>query len=289
MGGPKGVASIQPPARVSVLIVAKNEEHNLRACLESVAWADDVHLYDSMSTDRTVEIAESLGVKVTQKGFDDPTIAFGGDEASHRNWGLNNIPFKYPWVLQLDADERCNPALVAEIDRVVGSSPHSAYRIRRRDYFMGTWLKHVQATPYYLRLFMPKKVHYERLINSTLEVDGTIGQLSSYFDHFPFSKGVGQWVEKHNHYSTLEAREVFSSRGSGDGSMWKGIFASDFHTRRYWQKRLFYRLPFRPALKFFLLYVAKRGFLDGRAGLAYASLQSYYEYLIQLKTRELQM
>lgn len=274
---------------ISVLILTKNEEQNLPACLESVSWCDDVHIYDSMSTDATVAIAESAGATVTQRGYEDGGPAFGGDEAAHRNWGLENIGFKHPWVLQLDADERCNPALAQEIRETVSETPHSAYVIRRRDFLGSTWLRHVQASPYYVRLFRPEKVRYKRVINCTQVVDGSTGRLASYFDHFPFSKGLDDWIDKHNEYSALEARQILSDREAKTSfSLKKAIAASDFHERRRHQKGLFHRLPFRPAMRFLVLYVGRRGFLDGRAGYTYARLQAVYEYFIVLKTRELE-
>lgn len=274
---------------ISILILTKNEQQDLPGCLESVAWSDDIHVYDSMSTDETVSIAERFGAKVTQRGYEGSRLAFGGDESAHRNWGLKNIAFKYPWVLQLDADERATPELLHEIDTVLPDSLLAACRIQRRDFFLSQWLRHVQASPYYLRLFRPEKLRYERLINPISIVDGEVGELKSYFDHYPFSKGISHWIEKHNHYSTLEARQILNNRMShANFSVIRAFTERDFHERRFHQKELFYRLPLRPLIKFLLLYIIKRGFLDGRAGLTYAVLQSIYEYFIVLKTRELE-
>lgn len=273
---------------ISVLILTKNEEKDLPGCLETVGWSDDIHVYDSFSTDNTVEIAKSFGAHVTQRFHGANELAFGGDEAAHRNWGLRNIPFRYGWVLLLDADERVPASLAREIKQVILDSPHAAYQIRRRDFFLSTWLRHVQATPYYLRLVRPERLRYERLINPVAIVDGSKGQLEGYFDHFPFSKGISHWIDKHNYYSTLEAKQIIKNRLAGDKfSISQAFLERDFHKRRYHQKELFYHLPARPLLKFFLLYFLKRGFLDGRAGFAYSILQSIYEYMIVLKTREL--
>jgi glycosyltransferase involved in cell wall biosynthesis len=275
---------------ISILILTKNEERDLPGCLESVAWSDDIHVYDSMSTDNTVAIANDFNAHVTQRGYGNSKLDFGGDESAHRNWGLNNIRFKHSWVLQLDADERSTPELISEIKTVLVNSSHSAYRIRRRDFLMGQWLRHVQISPFYIRLFKPYKIHYERLINPVSIVDGSIGELNSYFDHFPFSKGFFHWIEKHNYYSTLESRQIMENRrGNINFSVIKALSASNFNERRYHQKEIFYRLPMRPFIKFIIVYVLKRGFLDGRAGLTYATLQSIYEYMIVLKTRELEM
>lgn len=266
---------------ISVLVLTKNEQQDLPGCLESVAWCDDVHVYDSLSIDATVQIAEKFGAKVTQRPFD--------NWSAHQNWGLNNIQFKHPWVFYIDADERMTPDLKDSIHAaVINAEGNVAFRVQRRDFFMGTWLKHVQASPFYMRLFRPEKMRYERLVNPVSIADGPVGEVSGYLDHFPFSKGVGHWVERHNSYSAFEARQIIDNRVSKEPfSVLKAFTEKDFHVRRYHQKELFYRLPFRPLIKFTLLYIGKRGFLDGRAGLTYSILQSIYEYFIVLKTREL--
>lgn len=274
---------------ISILILTKNEERDLPGCLESVSWSDDIHIYDSMSTDETVAIAERFGAKITQREYSENSLAFGGDEAAHRNWGLKNIAFKYPWVLQLDADERATDDLVKEMKTILPETKHAAFRIRRRDFLMDRWLKHVQATPYYIRLFQPDKLYYERLINPVTRVNGSTGELRFFFDHFPFSKGFHHWLDKHNHYSSLEARQIiYNRRTRREYSPLKAFISRDFNERRFHQKELFYRLPLRPFIKFLIIYVLKRGFLDGKAGLTYATLQSIYEYMIVLKTRELE-
>lgn len=276
---------------ISVLIHTKNEQHDLPGCLQSVSWSDDVHVYDSGSTDETVNIAKEFGATVTIRTYDASKKAFGGDEASHRNWGLQNIPFKYPWVFVIDADERMTPDLVYAVEAaVVSPGDYVAFRVQRRDFFLGTWLKHVQASPFYIRLIRPEKIRHERLINTVSIPDGPVGQVSGYLDHYPFSKGIGHWIDRHNSYSTFEAQQIISNRQASERlSLVKALTAKDFHLRRYHQKELFYRLPCRPLVKFLLLYIVKRGFLDGRAGLTYALLQSIYEYFIVLKVRELEL
>lgn len=267
---------------ISILVLTKNEEQDLPGCLESVSWSDDIHVYDSLSTDRTVEIAESFGAKVTKRAFD--------NWAAHQNWGLQNIQFKNPWVFYIDADERMTLELrnaIMEAARNPGDIV--AFRVQRRDFFLGTWLKHVQTSPFYIRFFRPERIRYERLVNPVTLPDGPVGQVTGYLDHFPFSKGVSHWLDRHNSYSTFEARQIVDNRRNSSGfSFWKAIFERDFNARRFHQKEIFYRLPGRPIVKFLLLYFGKRGFLDGRAGLTYAILQSIYEYMIVLKTREME-
>jgi glycosyltransferase involved in cell wall biosynthesis len=267
---------------ISVLILTRNEQQDLPACLASVAWSDDIHLYDSVSTDDTLAIAARAGAHITQRPFD--------NWAAHQNWGLQNIRFKHPWVFYIDADERMTPDLVQAV-KAAAAEPGDkvAFRLQRRDFFMDTWLAHVQTSPYFMRLFRPEKMRYERLVNPISIADGPVGQVGGFLDHFPFSKGITHWLERHNSYSSFEARQIVENRrGQAALSLRKAFAAADFHERRFHQKELFYRLPLRPLVKFLLLYLAKRGFLDGRAGLTYAVLQSIYEYMIVLKVRELE-
>ncbi|HEY3988383.1 MAG TPA: glycosyltransferase family 2 protein [Acidobacteriaceae bacterium] len=266
---------------ISILVLTRDEEQNLPGCLESVAWSDDVHVLDSMSTDRTVEIAREHGAQVIERVFD--------NWAAHQNWALRNIPFRHPWVFYIDADERVTPELreaMLTAVRIPGDAV--AFKVERRDFLMGRWLRHVQVSAFYMRLFRPEKMRYERLVNPISIPDGRAGTLSGYLDHFPFSKGISQWITRHNSYSTLEAQQIVANRkGQASASLTAAFFDRDFHKRRYHQKELFYRLPGRPFAKFLLLYFVKRGFLDGRAGLTYSVLQTIYEYFILLKTREI--
>ena len=267
---------------VSVLILTRNEAFDLPACLASVTFSDDVHVLDSFSSDATVGLATAWGAHVSQRVFD--------DYATHRNFGFT-LPFRHPWLLILDADERVPPALAAQIEATLASVPEaiSAFRLRRRDYLFNTWLQHAQMTPYYIRLVRLGRAHWTRSVNEVLEIEGTIGWLSEPFDHFPFSKGIAHWVEKHNRYSDMEASIIFAQSGLRHPSLRTALRDPDFHTRRLHQKALYYKLPARPLIKWLYMVVLKGAILDGAAGLTYATLASFYEYLITIKTKELRL
>ena len=268
---------------VSILVLTKNEQQDLPACLQSVAWSSDIVVYDSCSTDRTQDIAASTGARIVERPFD--------NWASHQNWGLRNISFCHPWVFYIDADERLTPEAAAELESIASNPDplYVAYRIRRRDYFQGRQLLHVQTSPWYIRFFQPEFLHYERLVNPITVVNGAVGDLQHPLDHYPFSKGLSHWISRHNSYSSFEAHQILQNRASQEPfSLPAAFFERDFNRRRFHQKELFYRLPARPLIKFLLLYVLKRGFLDGRPGFTYALLQSIYEAMIVLKVQELE-
>jgi len=267
---------------ISVLILTKNEEADLPDCLKSVAWSDDVHVFDSFSTDKSVEIALNWGAKVTQRVFD--------GYASQRNAALRELKFKYEWVLILDADERVSPQLVIEMQNAVRNSVKDivGFRIKIIYYLFNQSISHSQLCSSFLRLVKPVYASYHREINEVLEVKGEVGFLKYTIKHHAFSKGLKFWIEKHNHYSTLEAeRWIQQYEGKYHFKIIKALFSNNITERRYHQKGLFYKIPFRYVVKWFYIVFIRRAFLDGFAGITYATLQSIYEYFIVLKTQEI--
>jgi glycosyltransferase involved in cell wall biosynthesis len=265
---------------ISVLILTYNEELDLPGCLDSIAWCDDIHVLDSNSTDATRSIAAARGAHVTVRPFD--------NYAAQRNAGMQ-LPFKYPWVFVLDADERPTPTLSAEMPLAVASaaSTVAAFRLRRRDFLWGTWLKHAQLTPFYIRLLRVGHARYTRDVNEIAEIGGDILSLNAPLDHLAFSKGISHWVTKHNTYATFEATLLADGIATQNASLHQALFASDFHARRVAQKAIFYKLPLRPLIKWTYMMLIRGAILDGRAGITYATLQSFYEFLIDTKRREI--
>jgi glycosyltransferase involved in cell wall biosynthesis len=266
---------------ISVLILTLNEEQNLPGCLKSVAWCDDIHVYDSHSTDKTTEIAEAFGAKVTKRPFD--------NWADHQNWGLKNISFAHPWVFYIDADERMQSGLAENIRTAVSSgADHVAYMVRRRDYFFDRPLKYAQSCKFYIRLFRPEHVHYERLVHPVTNVAGSVGRVEGRLEHYPFSKGMAQWLKRHVGYSEFEARQILENRAKGEAfRLRSALFAPRAEERLHHRKELFHRLPLRPLIRFLYLYAWRLGILDGRAGLSYSALQAFYEFMVVLEEREL--
>ena len=268
------------PIPVSILVLTLNESANIAECLRSVAAFDDVTVLDSGSADGTQALAAGMGARVIERRFD--------NWAAHQNWAMENIAFRHPWVFYLDADERMTPALCEEIRAVAqdASRPEVAFYCGRRNWFMGTWIRHAMPPGMIMRFFRPQHVRFERLVNPVPVIDGPHGYLRSLFEHFNFSKGLSEWIEKHNRYSQLEAMEGMKLRAGSRPSIGR-LLGRDPFDRRKALKELSFRLPCRPLAKFLWLYVLKRGFLDGRAGWTYCRLQSMYEYMIVVKMAEL--
>ncbi|MFK7961930.1 MAG: glycosyltransferase family 2 protein [Phycisphaerales bacterium] len=266
---------------VSIFIQTLNEEANLPGCLESVAWADDVVVLDSLSTDGTEQVALDGGCRWFARAFD--------GRGPHQTWAMRNIDFKHDWVFYLDADERMTPELRAEIEAIAADENESrvAFYCGRKNYFRGRWLKRAMPPGTIMRFFQPPKVSFERAANPIPVVDGEVGYLREHFLHYNFSKGLREWFERHNRYSTFEAEETV--RALKERPMrWGNLFSGDRMTRRYELKNLSFRMPLRPVWKFLYMYLAQRGFMDGGAGLNYCMMQAFYEYQIVLKVREMQ-
>lgn len=266
---------------ISGLILALNEQDNVSRCLKSLTWCDDVVLFDSLSTDRTADIAKAAGARIVQRPFD--------NWAAHQNWALENIRFKHGWVYYSDADEVVTPELRDEMLAVVHQAgpEMAAYRVRYKNYFMGRWLRHCGIYPtWILRLFRPERVRWDRLVNPVAKVKGKEGRLQSHFEHYSFNKGLNAWFDKHNRYSAHEAEESLQSL-SGSKVSHRALVSGNPAERRRALKELSFRLPCRPLLRFLYMYVARLGFLDGIPGYHYCRLLSIYEYMIVLKMKEI--
>jgi len=265
---------------VSALILTLNEEVNIARCLESLRWCDDVVVLDSGSSDRTVTIAEAFGARVVHRPFD--------DWSTHQNWAGRNIPFKHRWVYYSDADEIVPEDLASELIGAAADvkSPNVAYRLRYKNIFQGRWIAHCGIYPVWvLRFFRPERVRWERSVNPIAVVDGSEGRLKSHFEHHSFSKGLEAWIDKHNRYSSLEAREAVAARIEGWPSLAR-LFSANPTVRRQILKHVGFLLPFRPTLRFAYMYLLRRGFMDGAPGFTYCRLLRMYEAMIDFKIRE---
>ena len=263
----------------SVLILTLNEETNLAECISSVSWSSDIVILDSFSLDRTLEIGEKAGARIIQRHFD--------NWSSHQNWAVKNIKFRNPWVFYIDADERCDKDFAKELCSLDGMSEgFSAFRVRRKDHFMGRWLKRAQLYPTWItRVFRPEKISYERLVNPVAVVDGPVGELQGHLMHYPFSHGIKHWFARHNDYSNMEAEDKL--RELKESGSWRQTFSHDPTVRRKALKRFAYSLPCRPWLMLFYLLFVRGAFLDGIPGIYYAHMRASYELMIDLKVREL--
>ena len=274
---------------VSVVLPVLNEEENLSDALASVAWASEVFVVDSGSSDRTCEIAHEHGATVVQ-------FAYQQSGPKKKAWALRNLPFAYEWAFFLDGDERVTPELQGDIARVVASPDRDAYYVDREFVFRGKLLR-CYRPDWNLRLFRHALAEIEDLgmrdvadtgdneIHEHFVIAGRTGFLEHALLHDDY-RGIGPWIDRHNKYATWEAHLYAKLRRAPISASVEAV--RDPIARNRLLRRLWARAPARPLLRFIVWYVAKRGFLDGVNGLIYSVLMAWYELLIGLKLAELE-
>ncbi|MDX8410707.1 MAG: glycosyltransferase family 2 protein [Mariprofundaceae bacterium] len=267
---------------LSVLIPTKDEERNIAACIDSVSFAGEIIVFDSLSTDYTLEIAGAKGARIMQRKFD----VF----STHKNWALDNIGFDNEWILILDADERVSPELREEIISLINAPPLlNGYYVARKNMFSGKWIRHCGMYPdWQLRLLRRGKARYEdRIVHEHMILEGKAGFLNEPLFHHDY-KGMNRYFDRHNHYSDLEAIEIYRELAGSTSPPTSGdVFIKGPHRRRALKNFAYHWLPMRPFFVFCYMYFLRFGFLDGRIGFRYCLLRAIYEYQISLKLLEL--
>ncbi|MGD0337602.1 MAG: glycosyltransferase family 2 protein [Bacteroidota bacterium] len=243
--------------KLSVTIIAGAEEENIRECLESVRWADEIIVVNNFTDDRTVGIAREYTPHVFLRmweGF-----------ASQKRYALEQAT--HEWVLSIDADERISPELKDEILKIISSDvTYNGFRIPRRSYFLNQWIKSCGWYPgYQLRLFRRKSVHMnDRLVHERFEVDGVIGTLVGDIIHYTHSS-IKTTIQKVNEYSSLRAAEKYQK-----------------------QKISTAGLIFRPFLAFLQMLIVRKGYRDGVRGVMVSLIHAITHALTMMKMWELQ-
>ncbi len=245
-------------SKFSIYVIAYNDEPNMRACLESVKWADELIVVDSHSTDKTAAISREFTDKVYQ-------VDFGGF-GSLRNKAVSFCT--HEWVFSLDSDERMTPELREEIQQLLDRGPEAdAYFVPRKNYFLGRWIQHCGWYPDYRQpqLFRKSRFRYrEEVVHESFDCDGTVGYLTKPALQIPF-RDIDQFLSKHDRYSDLMARRM-KEQG-----------------RRFRP----HQLLTHPVATFAKMYLQRRGFLDGMPGLILSGLYAYYTFVKYAKLWEL--
>lgn len=239
-------------ASISAVILTKNEERNIRKCLESLKWVDEIIIVDGFSTDKTVEIAKSYGAKIVEHKFE-------GDFGLERNIGNENATSD--WILALDADEVIPENTRKEIENILeNGSEFDAYNVPRLQYFLGKPLLYGGRYHSIVNFFRKGKAKFEGKVHHLVLVDGKTGELKNPIEHYPFHT-ISEYLQKHDRYTNYEAQEMFDKYKEGKLPEVK------------------YNLGMRPLKLFFKGYFKKKGYKDGILGLMFSILFSWSHFL----------
>lgn len=263
---------------VSVIVSVKNEEKNLPQCLAALAEFDEVWVVDSESTDNTPNLVKDFGFTLIN-------FKWNGKFPKKRNWALKNLNLKYNWVLFLDADERITPAFKQELQDKLKTTNVHGFWLTYENYFMGKKLRYGDKMRK-LALFRKDAGAYEEIqedywshldmeVHEHPVISGKVSEIKASIIHNDY-KGLEKYIDRHNAYSTWEARRYLSLRQLGFNQLNK-------------RQKVKYRLlasGFLPILYFIGAYFMKLGFLDGKAGYFLAKYKAHYFFQIQTKIRE---
>jgi glycosyltransferase involved in cell wall biosynthesis len=269
-------------SEITVIITTLNEELHIERAVRSVHDLGSVFIVDAGSADKTCALAEAASATVVQHEW----VGY----SAQKNWAIDNLQVETEWLFFLDADEYVTPLLRDEIETSVKDRSKVGFHIPRRNIFCGRTLKHAWWYPdYQLRLFRRSSGRFEdRLVHEHVVVNGEAGFLEHPLVHENL-KSLDEFRRRHERYAALEAAEILKSRrGLRAGQRAGRFFGSWPERRRALKTRVWYRLPGRPAIRFVWMYLLKRGFLDGNAGLLYSYLLAQYERQINAKVRELE-
>jgi (heptosyl)LPS beta-1,4-glucosyltransferase len=244
--------------RVSVTVITKNEAADLAAALASVAWADEIVVVDSQSTDDTVAIAHQFTDRVVVREWPG-YIAQKNHAASMAT---------HDWILSLDADERVTPELANEIQSRLAADPReAAFRIPRVTWHLGQWIRSTDWYPdFQMRLYDRRAAEWTgKYVHEAVTVRGAVGQLRGELQHYPY-RDLSEHLETIDRYTTLAARQMHESG--------RRAAVAD--------------LAIHPPLAFLRNYILRGGFRDGATGLLISRMNAYYVFLKFAKLWELQ-
>ena len=272
---------------VTAIVLTYNEERNLRPCLESLAaWVTELFVVDSGSTDGTLAIAEAFGARVVHHKFETHTRQW--------RWALEQLPLKTEWVIGLDADQRVSPELADAIATAFADTPAlertTGFFLNRRQVFRGRWIKYGGYYPkYLLKMFRRGAVSLDEgdLVDHHFHVTGTLVRLrGDLIEDNRNEARIADWIEKHNRYARLQARQEVEQLGHGP----RPRFWGTPDERTAWMKHVWKRLPLylRPIGYFVYRYVVRLGFLDGKEGFIFHFMQAFwYRLLVDINRDEL--
>lgn len=269
--------------RIAAIVLTKNEEAHLPACLESLRGVtSEILVVDSGSTDRTVAIAQRHGARVLSHSF--------LNHAAQFNWAIPNVDTHAEWILRIDADERLSEELRRDIARRLPTLGNevTGLLVSRRVHFLGRCIRHGDTYPVWLLRLWRKgsgRVEDTWMDEHVVLSEGQVLELRGDLIHqIPIS--LSEWTRKHDWYAMRECKDILIAAREGDAHLARG----QARLKRILKTRLYLRLPLfhRAFLYWFYRYFLRLGFLDGQEGLIYHFLQAFwYRFLVDAKLYEL--
>jgi len=265
--------------RPACVILTRNEEINIERCLRSVAWCGEIAVVDSGSTDGTRGIVEKFGAR-----FVVHVQAGAFNITDQKNWALEAAGLSADWVLFMDADEEVPPELRRIIiDRINDPAAiYTAYELTPKYLFWGKWLKRTQGYPnWHARLVRRSAAGFAGGVWDHFDGRARVGRIDEPYNHYANSKGLSDWLARHDRYSTWDAKKISDFLETGD----PGALGTKRKMRlRVWAARCY---PLRPFVRFFVNYVLRLGFLEGLPSFVFCSLYLFYEWMTVVKIVEL--
>jgi glycosyltransferase involved in cell wall biosynthesis len=278
-------ANARGRSNIEVVMIVRDEEVNVPHSIGSVVgWADRVWVVDSGSTDRTCEIARTLGAEVVSREW----LGY----ARQKNWAIDTLAIEAPWILILDADESVTPELreqlLAIAARPVAEVQESAFHINRFFVFLGGVIRHCGYYPSWnVRFFKRGRARYEeREVHEHMVADGPVGFVHADLEHND-RRPLEHHIAKHNRYSSMEARAIFAERSSVSQGLPARFLGGPLERRRWIKRYVYPRLPATFMCRFLWMYFLKFGFLDGITGWRFCLFIAAYELQIEQKLVEL--
>ena len=263
---------------IAGVVLTLNEEQDLARALRSLNWCDELLVVDSGSCDRTSDVANQCGARFIQHVQNPPFLI-----TDQRNWALDYAGLKSDWIFFLDADEEVGPELAASLRSCICSpDAFDAYELTPRYWFLGQWLKRTQGYPnWHPRLVRRGYVHFHGGVWESFSPGSLVGRLSQPYEHYAFSKGFDDWLERHRRYASWDANQIVDYLRAGPN-------ISLSTQRRSNVRLLMSRFWFlRPLFRFTQKYILQLGFLEGWQALIFSLMMSFYDFITVVKVIEL--
>ena len=263
---------------IAGVVLTLNEEQDVARALSSLKWCDELLVVDSGSNDRTSEVAKQCGAQFVQHIQTQPFLI-----TEQRNWALDKAGLTSDWILFLDADEEVSSALANHLLSCINStSPLDAYELTPRYWFLGQWLKRTQGYPnWHPRLVRRGSAYLHGGVWESFAPGARVGRVSTPYEHYAFSKGFDDWLERHRRYASFEAHQILDylttrSRTSLSTQRWRYL--------RLLMSRLWF---LRPPLRFVQKYILQLGFTEGWQSFVFSLMMCFYDFIVVIKVIEL--